>query len=142
VKTYTVTPADIVREWFVVDAKGKTLGRLATEIARLLRGKHKAIFTPHADCGDFVIVVNADKIHVTGRKLEDKLYYRHSGYPGGFKTISLRDQLAQHPTRAIEHAVRGMLPKGSLGRQMYRKLKVYASETHPHEAQKPKMWNW
>ena len=141
-KTYTVTPADIVREWFVVDAKDKTLGRLATEIARLLRGKHKAIFTPHADCGDFVIVVNADKIHVTGRKLEDKLYYRHSGYPGGFKTISLRDQLAQHPTRAIEHAVRGMLPKGSLGRQMYRKLKVYASETHPHEAQKPKMWNW
>lgn len=142
VKTYTVTPADIVREWYVVDAKGKTLGRLATEVARLLRGKHKPIFTPHMDCGDFVIVVNADKIRVTGRKMDNKLYYRHSGYPGGFKAVRLRDQLAQFPTRAVELAVRGMLPKGRLGRAMYKKLKVYASETHPHEAQKPKMWNW
>ena len=141
-KTYTVTPADIVREWYVVDAKGKTLGRLATEVARLLRGKHKPIFTPHMDCGDFVIVVNADKIRVTGRKMDNKLYYRHSGYPGGFKAVRLRDQLAQFPTRAVELAVRGMLPKGRLGRAMYKKLKVYASETHPHEAQKPKMWNW
>ncbi len=142
VKTYTVTPADIVREWYVVDAKGKTLGRLATEVARLLRGKHKPIFTPHMDCGDFVIVVNADKIRVTGRKMDTKLYYRHSGYPGGFKAVRLRDQLAQFPTRAVELAVRGMLPKGRLGRAIYKKLKVYASETHPHEAQKPKVWSW
>ncbi len=141
-KTYTVTPADIVREWYVVDAKGKTLGRLATEVARLLRGKHKPIFTPHMDCGDFVIVVNADKIRVTGRKMDTKLYYRHSGYPGGFKAVRLRDQLAQFPTRAVELAVRGMLPKGRLGRAIYKKLKVYASETHPHEAQKPKVWSW
>ncbi|MCC7354751.1 MAG: 50S ribosomal protein L13 [Anaerolineae bacterium] len=141
-KTYTVTPVDIVREWYVIDAKGKTLGRLATEVARLLRGKHKPIFTPYTDCGDFVIVVNADKIRVTGHKMDDKMYYRHSGYPGGFKVMNLRTQLAQFPTRTVELAVRGMLPKGRLGRAMYRKLKVYASETHPHEAQKPKAWNW
>jgi large subunit ribosomal protein L13 len=138
VKTYTVTPADIHREWYVVDAKGKTLGRLASEVAKILRGKHKPIYTPHADCGDYVIIVNADKVRVTGRKMEQKMYYRHSGYPGGFKAIRLRDQLAQFPTRVLELAIRGMLPKGRLGRAMYRKLKVYASETHPHEAQKPK----
>jgi large subunit ribosomal protein L13 len=138
VKTYTVTPADIQREWYVVDAKGKTLGRLASEVAKILRGKHKPIYTPHADCGDYVIIVNADKVRVTGRKMEQKMYYRHSGYPGGFKAIRLRDQLAQFPTRVLELAIRGMLPKGRLGRAMYRKLKVYASETHPHEAQKPK----
>lgn len=137
-KTYTVTPADIQREWYVVDAKGKTLGRLASEVAKILRGKHKPIFTPHADCGDYVIIVNADKVRVTGRKLDNKMYYRHSGYPGGFKAVRLRDQLAQFPTRALELAIRGMLPKGRLGRAMYRKLKVYASETHPHAAQKPK----
>ncbi len=137
-KTYTVTPADIQREWYVVDAKGKTLGRLASEVAKILRGKHKPIYTPHADCGDYVIIVNADKVRVTGRKMEQKMYYRHSGYPGGFKAIRLRDQLAQFPTRVLELAIRGMLPKGRLGRAMYRKLKVYASETHPHEAQKPK----
>lgn len=138
VKTYTVTPEDIQREWYVVDAKGKTLGRLASEVAKILRGKHKPIFTPHADCGDYVIIVNADKVRVTGRKLDNKMYYRHSGYPGGFKAVRLRDQLAQFPTRVLELAIRGMLPKGRLGRAMYRKLKVYASETHPHAAQKPK----
>jgi large subunit ribosomal protein L13 len=142
VKTYTVTPADIQREWYVVDARGKTLGRLAAEVAKILRGKHKPIFTPYTDCGDFVIIINADKIRVTGRKMDEKMYYRHSGYPGGFKTIRLRDQLALYPTRTVELAVRGMLPKGRLGRAMYKKLKVYASETHPHQAQQPKMLEW
>lgn len=138
-KTYTVKPADIQREWYVVDAKGKTLGRLATEIARILRGKHKTIYTPYMDTGDFVIVINAGKVRLTGRKADQKVYYRHSGYPGGFKVIPYRTQMAQFPTRPLELAVRGMLPKGRLGRQMYRKLKVYASETHPHQAQKPKV---
>jgi large subunit ribosomal protein L13 len=111
---------------------------LASEIAKILRGKHKPIYTPHVDCGDFVIVVNADKVRVTGRKLDQKMYYRHSGYPGGLKSISLRDQLARHPERVIEAAVRGMLPKNRLGRRMIKKMKVYASPTHPHQAQQPK----
>jgi len=138
VRTFSAKPGEIQREWYVVDAAGKTLGRLASEIVKILRGKHKPIYTPHVDCGDFVIVVNADKVRVTGRKLDQKMYYRHSGYPGGFKSISLRDQLARHPERVIEAAVRGMLPKNRLGRRMIKKMKVYASPTHPHQAQQPK----
>ena len=137
-RTFSAKPGEIQREWYVVDAAGKTLGRLASEIVKILRGKHKPIYTPHVDCGDFVIVVNADKVRVTGRKLDQKMYYRHSGYPGGFKSISLRDQLARHPERVIEAAVRGMLPKNRLGRRMIKKMKVYASPTHPHQAQQPK----
>ncbi len=134
-RTYTAKPADIRREWHVVDAGGQTLGRLATHIAELLRGKNKPIFTPHLDTGDFVIVVNAEKVVVTGRKLKQKVYYRHSGYPAGLRSVTLEDLMATHPTRVIEHAVRGMLPKGPLGRALFRKLKVYAGPTHPHQAQ-------
>ncbi len=137
-KTYTAKAAEIEREWFVVDAAGKTLGRLASEIAQILRGKHKPTYTPHLDCGDYVIVVNADKVAVTGRKLDQKIYYRHSGYPGGLSEISLRRQLETHPDRVITAAVKGMLPKNKLGRRMIKKLKVYAKPTHPHAAQQPK----
>ncbi len=137
-RTFTAKPEDIQREWFVVDAEGQTLGRLASRIAPILRGKHKPIYTPHMDCGDYVIVINAEKVRVTGRKLDQKIYYRHSGYPGGLKSISLRDQLAKHPERVIEAAVRGMLPKNKLGRRMFKKLKVYAGDSHPHQAQQPK----
>jgi large subunit ribosomal protein L13 len=139
VKTYTVRKGDIKREWYVVDAQGKTLGRLASEITRILRGKHKPIYAPHLDCGDYVIVVNAEKVRVTGKKLDQKFYYRHSGYPGGLKSINLRDQLQRHPTRVLEAAVRGMLPKNRLGRAMIKKLKVYAGGSHPHQAQQPKV---
>jgi len=138
VKTYVTKPDEVQREWFVVDASGKTLGRLATEVARILRGKHKPTYSPMIDAGDYVIVVNAEKVRVTGRKLTQKFYYRHSGYPGGFKQISLGDMLARHPTRVIEYAVRGMLPKNALGRRMFKKLKVYAGPDHPHQAQNPK----
>ncbi len=137
-KTYVTKPDEVEREWFVVDASGKTLGRLATEVARILRGKHKPIYSPMIDVGDYVIVVNAEKVRVTGRKLTQKFYYRHSGYPGGFKQVSLRDMLARHPTRVIEYAVWGMLPKNALGRRMFKKLKVYAGPDHPHQAQNPK----
>ena len=137
-RTYTTKPDDIKREWYVVDATGLTLGRLASQIASVLRGKHKPIFSPHMDCGDFVIVINAEKVRVTGDKLDQKMYYRHSGYPGGLKTISLRDQMKQHPDRVIRLAVRGMLPKNRLGRQMIKKLKVYREPDHPHQAQQPK----
>ena len=137
-KTYSAKQSDIQREWFVVDAAGENLGRLATRIATVLRGKHKPIFTPSMDTGDFVIVVNADKIAVTGRKLDQKMYYRYSGYPGGLTETSLRRMLETHPTRVIEFAVRGMLPKNRLGRAMLKKLKVYAGGTHPHQAQQPK----
>jgi large subunit ribosomal protein L13 len=137
VKTYTAKPSEIEREWFVVDAAGKNLGRLATEVATILRGKHKPTFTPSMDTGDFVIVINADKITVTGNKLLQKMYYSYSGYPGGLRATSLERMLAKHPTRVIEHAVRGMLPKNRLGRRMFRKLKVYAGNSHPHQAQKP-----
>jgi large subunit ribosomal protein L13 len=140
VKTYTVRKGDIKREWYVVDAQGKTLGRLASEIAKILRGKHKPIYVPHLDCGDHVIVVNAEKVRVTGKKLDQKFYYRHSGYPGGLKSINLRDQLQKHPTRVLKAAVRGMLPKNRLGRAMIKKLKVYAGGSHPHQAQQPKVW--
>jgi large subunit ribosomal protein L13 len=137
VKTFSARAEDIERKWFVVDAQGQTLGRLATRIATVLRGKHKPVYTPHLDCGDYVIVVNADKIHVTGQKLEQKTYYRHSGYPGGLRQVSLRRQLQVHPDRVIEAAVRGMLPHNRLGRKMFKKLKVYAGPTHPHAAQQP-----
>jgi large subunit ribosomal protein L13 len=139
VKTYTVRKGDIKREWYIVDAQGKTLGRLASEIAKILRGKHKPIYVPHLDCGDHVIVVNAEKVRVTGKKLDQKFYYRHSGYPGGLKSINLRDQLQKHPTRVLKAAVRGMLPKNRLGRAMIKKLKVYAGGSHPHQAQQPKV---
>lgn len=137
-KTFAIKASEIEREWFVVDAEGKNLGRLATQIATILRGKHKPTFTPSMDVGDFVIVVNAEKVVVTGRKLEQKMYYRYSGYPGGLTETRLDRMLAKHPTRVIEHAVKGMLPKNRLGRAMIKKLKIYAGDSHPHAAQKPK----
>jgi large subunit ribosomal protein L13 len=130
-------PDSVQRNWYVVDATDKTLGRMATEIAHILRGKNKPEYTPHIDVGDFVIVVNADKVKVTGRKLDQKYYYRYSGYPGGMKSVTLRRQLEIHPDRVINAAVKGMLPRGPLGRQMFRKLKVYAGPEHPHQAQQP-----
>ena len=136
-KTYTAKPKDIRREWFVVDAQDKILGRLATEVAHRLRGKHKPTFTPNMDTGDHIIVVNAEKIKVTGKKLDDKIYYRFTGYIGNLKSTTLRKTLDTHPERAIEHAVKGMLPKNPLGRAMYRKLHVYAGPDHPHTAQQP-----
>ena len=136
-KTFSAKPYEVERTWFELDAQGQTLGRLATRVASILRGKHKPIYTPHVDCGDYVIVVNADKINVTGQKLDQKIYYRHSGYPGGLKQITLRRQLENHPERVIESAVRGMLPKNRLGRKMFKKLKVYAGPDHPHQAQQP-----
>jgi large subunit ribosomal protein L13 len=136
-RTYVTKPEDIQRNWYVVDASGQTLGRLASEVARIVRGKHKPIYSPSVDVGDYVIVINADKIYVTGRKLDQKMYYRHSGYPGGLKEVPLRRMLEEHPTRVIEHAVRGMLPKNRLGRKMIKKLKVYAGSDHPHQAQQP-----
>jgi large subunit ribosomal protein L13 len=137
VSTYSAKPSDIVRKWHVVDAKGKILGRLATGIASILRGKHKPMFTPHMDTGDFVVVVNAESIQVTGNKMQDKLYFRHSNYPGGLKTITFEKLIKTHPERAIEAAVKGMLPHNRLGRKMIRKLKVYQGPDHPHQAQKP-----
>ena len=137
-KTVSAREQDVQRDWYVVDAQGQTLGRLATQVATLLRGKHKPYYTPHVDCGDYVIVVNAEKIHVTGNKMTQKIYYRHSGYPGGLKQVTLRDQLQKFPGRVVEQAVRGMLPKNRLGRRMFKKLKVYAGPDHPHQAQQPK----
>lgn len=135
--TFMANPQNVERKWLVVDAEGKTLGRLATQVAAILRGKHKPTFTPHTDCGDFVIIVNADKIGVTGKKLSDKIYLRHSGYPGGQKATALKEMLAKHPIRPLELAIKGMLPHNKLGADMYRKLKVYAGPEHPHAAQKP-----
>jgi len=134
-KTYTARPADIEREWHVVDAADKTLGRLSTQIARLLMGKHKPTFTPSQDTGDYVVVINAGQVRVTGKKAQQKVYYRHSGYPGGLKSITLEKMMQQFPTRAIQYAVNGMIPHTRLGRQMKKRLKVYAGETHPHLAQ-------
>ena len=135
-KTYSTKPSDIERQWHVVDASGKILGRMATEVARLLMGKHKPIFSPNLDTGDYVIVINADKVRFTGNnKAEQKLYYRHSGYPGGLKSISLEKTMQTNPERVIEHAVKGMLPHNRLGASMRKKLKVYAGDTHPHLAQ-------
>ena len=131
--------ATVDRKWYVVDAEGMTLGRLASEVAKVLRGKNKPTFTPHVDTGDYVIVVNAEKIAVTGKKMDQKIYYSHSDYVGGLKSATLKEMLAKHPERVIEHAVKGMLPKGSLGRQMYTKLFVYAGPNHKHAAQKPEV---
>ena len=138
-KTFMASPATIERKWYVVDADGKTLGRLASEVAKVLRGKNKPIFTPHIDTGDYVIVVNAEKIKVTGKKLDQKVYYRHSGYVGGIKETTLKEMLNKHPERVIEFAVKGMLPKGPLGRQMFTKLHVYAGPDHEQAAQKPEV---
>ena len=138
-KTFSARPRDITRAWYVVDASDKVLGRLATGIALRLRGKHKAIYTPHVDTGDFIVVVNADKIRVTGNKATDKVYYRHTGYPGGIYGTTFKDMQARHPGRALEKAVKGMLPKGPLGYAMVKKLKVYAGAEHPHTAQQPKV---
>ncbi len=138
-KTFVTKPLEVERKWWIVDAKGQNLGRLATQIAPILRGKHKPVFAPNQDVGDYVIVINCAEITVTGNKMEDKHYYRHSGYPGGLKSISLRDQLAKHPERVIEAAVKGMLPSNALGRNMLKKLKVYAGSDHPHAAQKPEV---
>ncbi len=136
-KTFTATPSTIKREWCVVDATDKTLGRLATELAFRLRGKHKPTFTPNMDTGDHMVVINAEKIKVTGNKLEDKMYYRHTGYIGNLKSINLGKLLEQHPERVLQKAVKGMLPRNPLGRAMFRKLHVYAGPEHPHEAQQP-----
>ena len=136
-KTFSAKPQEVTRDWFVVDASDKTLGRLATELARRLRGKHKPEYTPHVDTGDYLVVVNAEKIAVTGNKMDDKVYHHVTGYIGNIKSISLKDLLASHPERAIEIAVKGMLPKNPLGRQMFRKLKVYKGAEHPHAAQQP-----
>ena len=137
-KTYSAKPGEVTREWYLVDAEGKTLGRLATQIADTLRGKRKPQYTPHVDTGDFVIVVNAEKIQVTGNKLDQKRYYRHSGYPGGLRSRTLREQLDRRPTEVLRVAVKGMLPKNRLARQQITKLKIYAGPDHPHEAQNPK----
>jgi large subunit ribosomal protein L13 len=136
-KTYSAKPGEIQRDWLVVDAEGKTLGRLATVIAERLRGKGKAVFTPHIDTGDFVVVVNAEKIAVTGNKLDEKMYYRHSGYPGGLRQRTLREQLDRQPTEVLRKAVKGMLPRNKLGRAQLTKLKIYAGPEHPHDAQAP-----
>ncbi len=137
-KTFSAKAHEVKRDWYVVDASDKVLGRLATEIARRLRGKHKAEYTPHVDTGDYIIVTNAEKVTVTGRKFKDKIYYSHSGFPGGIKSISFDKLQKKNPTRIIERAVKGMLPKNPLGREMYRKLKIYVGTEHPHEAQQPK----
>ena len=136
--TFVTKQSDIKRDWYVVDAQGQTLGRLATRIATVLKGKHKPIYSPSMDTGDYVVVINAEKIVATGRKLDEKMYYHHTGYPGGLRQINLRDQLAKHPERVISAAVRGMLPHNRLGRAMFKKLKVYAGAEHPHAAHKPK----
>ena len=136
-RTYSPKAGDVQRQWHVIDASDVVLGRLASHVATLLRGKHKPIFAPHLDTGDFVIVVNAEKVALSGNKLEDKRAYRHSGYPGGLRSVAYRDLLAKHPERVVEKAVRGMLPKNTLGRGMLRKLKVYAGPDHPHQAQQP-----
>lgn len=136
-KTYTPKPSEIERKWYVVDVDGMTLGRVASRIASILRGKHKPIYTPHLDVGDYVVVVNAEKIAVTGRKHDEKLYYRHSRYPGGLTSLSFDEMIDRHPDRVLRLAVKGMLPSGALGRDMLKKLKIYAGEDHPHKAQEP-----
>lgn len=138
-KTYSAKAETVERDWFLIDADGKTLGRLATEVARRLRGKHKAVYTPHVDTGDYIVVINAEKVKVTGNKAKDKMYYNHSGYMGGLKEINFEDLIQKAPERVIETAVKGMLPKNPLGRAMYRKLKVYAGKEHKHTAQQPKV---
>lgn len=140
-KTISATPATVKRDWYIVDASGKTLGRMAAEIAHRLRGKHKPEFTPHVDTGDYIVVVNAEKVRVTGRKTTDKMYHHHTGYPGGLKSISFDKLIAKAPERIIQGAVKGMMPRGPLGRAMFKKLKVYAGDAHPHAAQQPQELN-
>lgn len=140
--TYMAKEKDIERKWYVIDAAGQPLGRLASEIARLLRGKHKPTYTPHVDTGDYIVVINADKIMVTGKKARQKIYYRHSGYPGGLKSIPFEEMLAKYPERVIQLAVRRMLPSNRLSRAMLKKMKVYAGSEHPHQAQKPETWTF
>lgn len=141
-KSFIAKPHEVERKWYVIDAEGKTLGRMATEIASILRGKRKPIYTPHVDCGDYVIVINAEKVEVTGKKREDKIYKRHTGYPGGLREVSFKDMQAKHPEEIIRHAVKGMMPNGKLGRQMFKKLKVYVGPEHGHAAQKPETWKF
>lgn len=141
-KSFIAKPHEVERKWYVIDAEGKNLGRLASEVASILRGKKKPIYTPHVDTGDYVIIVNADKIVVTGNKMKQKVYKRHTGYPGGLKEITLEKLLDKKPEEVLKHAIKGMLPKGRLGRQMYTKLKVYAGPEHNHQAQKPEVWNF
>ena len=138
--TYMAKASDVERKWYVIDAAGQTLGRLASEVAAILRGKHKPAFTPHVDMGDHVIIVNAEKIELTGKKLTDKIYYRHSGYPGGLKARTAFDMRTNHPEKMLELAIKGMLPKNKLGRQMFKKLHVYRGSEHPHQAQQPKTY--
>ncbi|MDZ7925286.1 MAG: 50S ribosomal protein L13 [Marinagarivorans sp.] len=140
-KTYSAKPETVKRDWYLIDASGKTLGRMATEIASRLRGKHKPEFTPHVDTGDYIVVINAEKVAVTGNKAKDKMYYHHTGHIGGIKSISFEKLIAKAPERTIQTAVKGMLPKGPLGRVMFKKLKVYAGEAHPHSAQQPQELN-
>ncbi len=141
-KSYTAAGGEVPRQWYMVDARDKVLGRLASRIAMVLRGKTKPVFTPHADTGDFVVVVNAAQVQLTGRKLDNKMYYRHSGYVGGLKEISARHLLQKKPTEVLRHAVRGMLPKNSLGRRLLKKLKIYPGGEHPHQAQQPTALTW
>lgn len=138
-KTFVANPKKIKRKWYLIDAKDKVLGRIATGVARILRGKHKAIFTPHVDCGDYVVIINAKDIRVTGKKMEDKLYKRYSGYPSGLKETPLEEMLKKKPTEALRHAIKGMIPKGRLGRETFKKLKIYAGDTHRHQAQSPRI---
>ena len=141
-KSYIAKPQEVERKWYVIDAEGKTLGRLASEAASILRGKKKPIYTPHVDTGDYVIIINAEKVEVTGKKRKEKIYKRHTGYPGGLKEITFEKLLARKPEEILRHAVKGMLPKGPLGREMAKKLKIYAGPEHKHEAQKPEIWNF
>ncbi|MBL6468438.1 MAG: 50S ribosomal protein L13 [Mogibacterium sp.] len=141
-KSYIAKPAEVERKWYVIDAEDKTLGKIAAEVASILRGKKKPIYTPHVDTGDYVIVINAEKVRVTGKKEEQKIYKSHSGYPGGLKETTLRELRAKKPEEIIRHAVKGMMPKGKLGRQMFKKLKVYAGPEHPHTAQNPEEWTF
>ena len=140
--TYMAKTETVERKWYVIDAEGKTLGKLAGEAAMILRGKKKPIYTPHIDTGDYVIVINAEKVAVTGKKRKEKIYKRHTGYPGGLREMTFEEMLEKHPTEAVRHAVKGMMPNGKLGRQMYKKLKVYAGCDHPHKAQKPEEWKF
>jgi len=141
-KTFSAKAQAVSHQWYVVDASGQTLGRLASQIAKYLRGKHKPEYTPHVDTGDYIVVVNAEKIAVTGKKMSDKIYYSHTGFPGGLKAITLEKLLAKNPIKVMEHAVKGMLPKNPLGRDMFRKLKVYVGDEHPHSAQQPQIINF
>ena len=141
-KSFIAKPHEVERKWYIIDAEGKTLGRLASEAASILRGKKKPIFTPHVDTGDYVIIINAEKVEVTGNKRQDKIYRRHTGYPGGLREINFEKLQAKKPNEIIKHAIKGMLPKGRLGRQMYKKLKVYSGPEHKHAAQKPEVWNF